>query len=128
MAGFYEGKRDGTVLNALKRRGFALTLHYPTNDTFDDATGAVTAGVPQKVSSYGLFIEKRLDRNNPADQSQDTLQQKRTRTIMIAASGVSTPPDTNTRVVIDCREFVIQGSKPLSPGNIDLYYEVDIVV
>ena len=98
--GFYENKRDGTVLRALKKRGFKAELRYQNNDVHNPRTGEVTEGADKKITVYALDTSSMNKRQNPLDQSKDTLLEVKKRTLMITATGVPTPPDIDDMLKI----------------------------
>ena len=126
MSTFYTNKRDNSVLKALQRRGFSLFVKYQDNDSFNEVTGEVTDGTDLKYAVSGLFLDSKVERQNPLESAKDTSLVQPTRKLMISATGLPKDPTTADVVEIDKVEWVILEITPFRPGNVVLFYDLII--
>lgn len=127
MSEFYINKRDNTVLKALQKRGFPCYVKYQDSDAFNEVTGEVTDGNDSKYSVYGLFIDSMTKRVNPLESAKDTAVVQPTKTLMISATGLPKAPTTADVIEVDKAEWIIKEIEPLEPGNVVLYYQLQII-
>jgi hypothetical protein len=124
--GFYEDKRDKTVLSALKRRGQAMSLLFH-EDTFDEVTGQVTDDPnPTTMSCYGLILSKKRREGSVGAEFESSLARRTTMKIMITATGFKTEPTTAMTLKIGNNEYEILDVMPFNPGGVDVFYDLEV--
>lgn len=115
--GFYENKRDVTVLKALKKRGKAMLLVRKVGEVFSGASGGVTsAGYEETTPVNALFVE--LDKA----EIDGTLVTNESSKVMVQASGLAFVPEAKHRLKDGDTYFTVSKVQPLSPGGVDLLY------
>lgn len=119
--GFYEDKRDGTVKNAMAKYGMAMTLVVPAEGTFNEQTGAVTAGTDK------LYPVQGLNGNFKKSRKADITQAK-SRFVYLSASGLTIEPTPNHKLRVSGVDYEIVDVQPLTPGGVTVMYELQVLL
>lgn len=128
MPGYYENKRDVTVLNALTKRGMAMYLLNPT-DTFNEETGAVVEDTaPASTKVYGLVLSYERRERGVGSEIENSQTFRTVKKVMISATGVSTPPTPDMLLKIGTVTHEILSAEPFAPGGVDLYYDLRVAI
>lgn len=122
--GFYENKRDLTVAPAFKKYGAKCVLRWDTAAVVSQATGKVaTAGSTNELSAYVLlkdYKSKEIDGTNVLRTDRKGLMTA----TECAKAGVV--PEVGMKLVIGEREYRIQFVDPLAPGDIAVFYTLQL--
>lgn len=118
MTTFYTNLRDGVAHKQLVDKGLTMVIRKRTN-TFDEDTGTVSAEKDADHSTVGIIFPQKVDLR--ADSSGAT---KNTKTLLVSATGLTVVPEVEDIIVFGDREHIVIAVEPISPGGIDVVYEV----
>jgi hypothetical protein len=128
MTGFYESKRDGTVLPALKKRGAVMYL-LESADEFNEETGELTEDTsPRKTLVYGLILKQTKMESGLGAEAEMGLAKRTKKEIMVTATGLKEEISPEMTLLINNVEHEIIDVAPFSPGGITVFYTVKAVV
>ena len=120
MGNFYEDIRDGSVLRILADKGLTMIIRKRSS-TFNEDTGVTTVEVDTDQTTTGIIFPQ--ETGYRADASGAS---KKVKTLLIAASGVTSAPVEGDLIVFQSQEHVVIDSQAIGPGGIDVVYETRV--